>query len=107
MPSALELGRHLKGAFTGDDIEAYGTGGLVATISDAGLRKVGGEDGEEKPCVGFADSARFAVLNKTRQQQLVDLFGANAELVGKEIRLTVADVKVNNRTHRMIIFTAP
>lgn len=107
MPTALELGKHLKGAFTVDDIDAYGEEGLVVTISEGGKRKVGGEDGEEKSCIGFKDMARFVVLNKTRQQQLVDLFGAGAELIGKDLRLTTAEVKVMGRNHNMIIFTAP
>ena len=102
-----DLANTIEGAFSCDDIAAFGDGGVEYTIGSAGRRKVGGQDGEDKTCVGFVEVAKYVVLNKTRSSQLIALFGADADPIGKKVRLYVDVVKVNNMSHRMICFGAP
>lgn len=104
MTTVGDLANSIEGAYSADDVAAMGPDGIVLTISMAGRKKVGGPEGEEKTCVDFEEVEKYVVLNKTRASQLTDLFGAEADPVGKRVRLYVDLVKVGGRTHRMICF---
>lgn len=100
-----DVSNSIEGAFSADDVAELGT--PVFTIDTVVKRRVGGQEGEDKTCVSFKEVSKYVVLNKTRSAQLTALFGADGTPSGKQVRLYVDLVKVNNMSHRMICFGAP
>lgn len=103
MATIAELQNQIPGAFTIPEIESYGADGVVYTIKAAQVQQVGGESPEDKPVLSFKEHAKVLVLNKTRAQQLADLFGAANDPSGKQVRLVVERCKVGNRNLDMIV----
>lgn len=101
MATIQELQRRIPGALTVPEIEAYGDEGSVRTIKLADVTKVG-QDEEEKPTLSFIGDAKVLVINKTRGQQLADLFGAGVDPVGQKVKLVVRNTPVGNRRIMMI-----
>ena len=102
MATIQDLLDKIPGAFTIPEIEAYGDDGIVYNISDMGTTKLG-EDKEEKVTISFEEVAKVLVINKTRGQQLADLFGAAVDCTGEKVKLVVrADTPVGSKKMKMI-----
>lgn len=97
MSTIAEMQSKIPGALTVSEVEAYGDAGIIRTIAALSEQKVGGEDGDLKPCLSFTEDAKLLVVNKTRAQQLADLFGAATDPTGEKVKLVARSVKVGNR----------
>jgi hypothetical protein len=92
MATAKSLASKLPGFFTVDEArELSDDNKFVITFAD--VIEIGqGAKAEEKPVLGFADTRKQLVLNKSRCEQLGVLFGAE-NLIGKSIRLKVVNIQ--------------
>lgn len=104
MPSANEIARNAPGYFNRSHISGAPDGRLELKIKDIRFEEVGSSK-EEKQVLVFSDSPRKLVLNGTRRNQLIDLFG-DEDVVGKKVTLYVDTVRVNNQPMEMICVTA-
>jgi len=101
MATIQELQSKIPGALTVGEVESYGDAGLIRTILVAGTTEIG-EDKEEKVTLSFVEDAKVLVINKTRGQQLADLFGAAVDPSGQKVKLVVRNTPVGSRKINMI-----
>lgn len=101
MATIQEMQAQIPGALTVAEIEAYGEAGTIRTIAVAGTTEIG-EDKEEKVTLSFKEDAKVLVINKTRGQQLADLFGAAVDPSGQKVKLVVRNTPVGSRKMLMI-----
>ena len=102
MAKISELLKNIGGYLTVGEVEAYGNEGIVLTIKEALSKVPIGEKGEEKPIISFEEHAKLLIINKTRGEQLSDLFGAETDPLGKQVRIVVENAKIGNRRQPMI-----
>ena len=95
MANASSMRNSLGGFFKLADFA--GGKSLNLTISLTKEEEVG-EDKEQKPVLGFAETRKKLVLNATRVQQLEDLFG-EADLIGKRIKLEKGEAENRGRVY--------
>ena len=107
MAKISELLKNIGGYFTVDEVEAYGPNGLVLTIKDAIDKVPIGEKGEEKPVLKFEEHAKTLIINKTRGEQLADIFGGDVDPIGQKVRLVKEDAKIGNRRQPMVCIRTP
>ena len=101
MATIQQMQAKIPGALTVPEVEAYGEAGIVRTILVAGTTKIG-EDQEEKVTLSFEEDAKVLVINKTRGQQLADLFGVAVDPAGERVKLVVRNTPVGSRKINMI-----
>ncbi|MCI0354811.1 MAG: hypothetical protein L0099_07220 [Acidobacteria bacterium] len=85
-------------------------GRCLYTIKTAGpqeLKKPNSEETEVSPVLTFVETNKILVLSKSRVEQLADIFGENADLVGKRIAVTVGQIKVRGRSMLSVVIEAP
>lgn len=107
MATIAQMSQKIPGALTVAEIEAYGDEGIIRTIAEYKFDKVGGEDSDKKAILTFEEDAKTLVVNKTRNQQLADLFGAANDPAGNKVRLVVRRVKVGNKPMDIICIESP
>ena len=102
MANAKSLAEQLPGYFTVDEACELAEDNSF-TITSAGIKEVGqGAKAEDKPVLGFAETKKQLVLNKSRCNQLTSLF-SDDDLIGKVICLSVAEIM----GRKQIVVTSP
>lgn len=103
MANLQELSSQIGGCFTVAEVKSLPEGS-VFTINFADKKMVGaGAKADEVPCLGFVETKKYLTVNQTRMRLLREMFGANADPLGKKISLAV----VEDRGREVIIVTAP
>lgn len=101
MATIKEMAAKIPGVLTIPEIEAYGDNGIIRTISKYDDAKVG-ENNDEKQVLSFEEDKKTLVINKTRSQQLADLFGAAVDPAGQKVKLVVRNTPVGSKKMNMI-----
>lgn len=98
-----EMSRRIPGYLTIDEVKAIGP--QTFTISKIDFVKIREDDDDETPVLFFEETAKRLTINKTRSQQLADLFG-KGDPAGKQVCLKVDVIPVRNRKTEMIVLEA-